>query len=226
MLLKETEQCSPLWAVANRISIPWIESTEKRKAVLDYFLSRDEDVNDLCGPYGTMLHAAIAHSFHHLSAELLTALNLLTTSYGANASVIGPRGNALDFFFELYSGLRDEFRDLGYLMLDIDDMRLKNCLEYLVEQGAVPQRPDANGHIPTIDEMRITLNEDDKEHRRRLMAKDSVESAVTALRDSCEEAGVTIPHKTEVALCDLIEAAESGPLVGDHPLDTEMMGST
>ena len=83
----------PLWIVARCHIYQSFHDLEK---IIDLFLSQGEDINGICGPFGTALHAAVSkpdppNSFLRLMTILLER--------GADINASGPLGTPLDLFW-------------------------------------------------------------------------------------------------------------------------------
>ena len=92
-LLATPPNVGPLWVVARCHNY---KSFHHMEEAIDFFLSRGEDVNGICGPFGTALHAAASrpdppNSFMRLMTILLER--------GADINVVGPLGTPLELFW-------------------------------------------------------------------------------------------------------------------------------
>lgn len=108
--------------------------------LIDIFMRRGEDINAQCGPIGTALHSALLdvepHPWFFRKLELLIAK-------GANVNASGPLGTPLEFLWRL----ANTKASLG----SVED--LKKAIHWLMERGAVNNRCDPNGSIPSRERM-------------------------------------------------------------------------
>ena len=130
---KTTEQrLGPLYLVARR-SFNDSYTTE----ILDLLLDRGEDVNALCGPRGTALHSHLEHVAEY-DAEFVEIMVLK----GADINASGPIGNPLEYVWYLANtNLGDRKSRASY----------PRAIEHLISLGAVNQKPDPNGVIPSVE---------------------------------------------------------------------------
>ncbi len=132
----------PFWPVGKRD----VADTE---AVIDLLISRGENINEQCGPFGTVLHsyfdnvADMAYS-HHYNNDVF---NLLIAE-GADVNATGPYGTVLEFVWMLantraYVWIKYRY---GY--------HFQALIRELIEVGAVNNRKDPNGLVPTVERMK------------------------------------------------------------------------
>lgn len=132
-------QIGPLWEVARRLG------NEESGEVLDLFLQRGEDINAQCGPYGMAIHSTIYNfctARWHFDPSMLDLL----TSRGADVNARGPKGNALEYVWEL-ANTSDRIRT-KYAG------RWEPVIHRLLNYGAVNNRKDPNGMVPSVRRMR------------------------------------------------------------------------
>ena len=95
-LLATQPNVGPLWAIARVNSYRPFHNLEK---IIALFLSRGEDVNGICGPFGTALHVAASRpdppgSFLRLMTFFLER--------GADINAFGPLGTPLELFWSTF----------------------------------------------------------------------------------------------------------------------------
>ena len=139
----------PLWALGERVF-----SNETTKLLL-LFQSRGENINEQCGPYGTVLHSALIEQIGHNGRpgaggharcryQLEPMLRMLL-NYGADINTSGPQGNALEFLWRK-ANTEHEIK-LKWVF------RYQEVIELLIDLGATNSVRDPNGLIPTKDFM-------------------------------------------------------------------------
>lgn len=134
-----------LWAAGKRDG-PQVRS------LIELLLKGGEDINALCGPFGTILHSmvdGIVERFHVRAGRLLPYLEFLLEK-GVDINVPGPYGNVLEFFWRLVNTSHSR----SYK--DISSRREIICR--LIHAGAVNNLPDPNGIVPTVDFMKNWAN--------------------------------------------------------------------
>lgn len=92
--LAEPKILGPLWAVACRRV-----ANNDTAEMLDLFLQRGENINGLCGPDGTALHAALAKHDSNRTIAQRDMLDLLMQR-GADPNLPGPDGNVLEYLLK------------------------------------------------------------------------------------------------------------------------------
>ena len=134
---------SPLYFVETRKSLDEGFLSVETIKIVDLLLERGEYVNDLCGPLATVLHGHIQHcknNYNKMFVELLIKRGL-----GINLS--GPNGNVLECLWQTANdGQWTEFQK---------NPRVAIC--HLIDLGSVNRRPDPNGLVPSMDEMRTAF---------------------------------------------------------------------
>ncbi len=138
------EQYGPLYIVGERGSPERGSSDPETEAIIDLLLERGEDMNDLCGPLGTILHNYLQQD------EYMTNYNYKFTELliekGLDINRSGPQGNALEYLWEVAN------ERAGNLLAGHQALRLTIC--HLIDLGSVNRRQDPNGLVPSVDEMR------------------------------------------------------------------------
>ena len=128
----------PMWYVARRI----YSSRDRVEELIDLFLRRGEDINAECGPVGTALHGfllrLIDYGWDYDIGELLVAK-------GANVNVSGPLGTPLELVWRLVNTMG--------LVTDRDVRNCVKAIHWLIESGAVNNRYDPNGSVPSREQM-------------------------------------------------------------------------
>jgi hypothetical protein len=135
---KKGERYGPLWFIEERES-----SDSESEAIIDLLLERGEDINDLCGPLGSILHSHIQNQeframYNYKFVELLI-------DKGLDINRSGPQGNALEYLWQV-ANQRVENETGG------EELGLAIC--HLIDLGSVNHRQDPNGLVPSVDEMR------------------------------------------------------------------------
>lgn len=82
------EAVGPLWELGRNALYDF-------ELKLDYFLNRGEDINEICGPGGTIFHALIIKSIHKGSSANILEILEATIARGAHVDIAGPRGTPL-----------------------------------------------------------------------------------------------------------------------------------
>ena len=118
---------------------------------MNLFLERRGSVNDQCSPFGTILHSAIGNSF----VFRLKFMQLLINA-GADVNAQGLLGNPLEH---------------AWLLLNSHDQDESGYYSYaikpLIKNGAVNNRKDPNGCIPTKEWILYVCNLEGEESRAR-----------------------------------------------------------
>lgn len=138
-LLASQPNVGPLWIVARRHPVFPPAECRGIAAILEILITRGEDINGTCGPFGTALHAVVSQLCHDPSS-LSRARPLLDRGADVNAS--GPYGNPLEFLWLL----------LFTNDLDDDEWRF-SLINSLLKRGAVNNQPDPNGMVPSRQQM-------------------------------------------------------------------------
>ena len=125
-----------MWYIARRLYTERDDDAE----LIDLFVRRGEDINAQCGPVGTALHTALLHLDMY---DFDTSMMSLLVVKGANVNASGPLGTPLEFVWRLANTEQyDESMD-----------RYANAMRWLIERGAMNNRPDPNGSIPSREQM-------------------------------------------------------------------------
>lgn len=134
--------CGPLWAVGQRgVNI------HEARVVLRLFLGRGEDIHGQCGPFGTVLHSAMAAINHYgYPYERSERYIRLFIEFGASVHTRGTQGNVLEFAWkEVHSEMRTTGRigsaGCGALIKLFIDMDVANTV------------CDPNGEVPSKERM-------------------------------------------------------------------------
>ena len=140
-LCPDVSDVGPMWYVARRKYTSFYEDNAE---LIDLFVRRGEDINAQCSPIGTALHGALLH----LDWDLwdLDKVKLLVAK-GANVNVSGPLGTPLEFMWQLTNTVPDD----DYMENMVE--RCENTIHWLIENGAVNNRYDPNGSIPSREQM-------------------------------------------------------------------------
>ena len=138
-LLKGNYDVGPMWFVARRVHE---HTTDENAELIDLFVRRGEDINAQCGPVGTALHSV----FFHL-AEAASSFDMmrLLVAKGANVNASGPLGTPLEFVWRLANTM--------VLFHGARIMRYTRVIRWLIKSGAVNNRCDPNGSVPSRERM-------------------------------------------------------------------------
>ena len=136
--LQEGFDIAPMWYIARRSAI----FEEDNAEVVDLFIRRGEDINGQCGPVGTALHS----SFFQLSdIGLSSDMYMILLAKGADVNASGPFGTPLEFVWRMANTVRHiEYRHVR---------RWRRAIQWLIENGAVNNRCDPNGFVPSREQM-------------------------------------------------------------------------
>lgn len=135
----------PFWAIGKR-------GMYNAEAVIEIFSARGEDINEQCGPFGTVLHSyfdAKAGTSDYSNSEFLQLL----LAKGADVNVQGPFGNTLEFLWMLAN--------------TSNHGKLKRVFPYtkmindLIAAGAINNKKDPNGLVPSVERMRVFAKDRD-----------------------------------------------------------------
>ena len=142
----------PLWYIANRSHNHKSHDAE----LIDLFVRRGEDINAQCSPVGTALHSALLHV-----VNIPVDLNMvkLLVAKGANINMSGPFGTPLEFLWRFVNTVGDFHIRQNYV----------TTTRWLIETGAVNNRCDPNGSIPSRERM-LAFGTDGKEGFRKSRA--------------------------------------------------------
>lgn len=124
----------PLWHIARRK----FEYEDEIEELLDIFLKRGEDINGQCGPVGTALHGSLLRLAKRPVYQFLL-------EKGADVNAHGPLGKPLELVWRL------AHTKWGMLA---GDLYISNTIEALIHRGAINERPDPNGSVPSKEQMR------------------------------------------------------------------------
>ena len=136
-LCPDVSDVGPMWYVARRTHICFYDDNAE---LVDLFMRRGEDINAQCGPVGTALHSALLHPAWNLWD--LDMVKLLVAK-GANVNASGPLGTPLEFVWQLANTVPDDGSAEHTVKQHV------NAIRWLIENGAVNNRYDPNGSIPS-----------------------------------------------------------------------------
>ena len=121
----------------------WDEDVRNLCATVDFFISRGEDINGSCEPFGTALHAAVSSP---QSSEWTIRVIRVLLDRGAHVNAYSSLGTPLEL---AWSRLRKSHATPYY----------GNCsyyhvvVEILIRHGGENNRPDPEGGVPSVDQM-------------------------------------------------------------------------
>lgn len=131
------EQYGPLYIVGERGSPERGSSDPETEAIIDLLLERGEDINDLCGPLGTVLHSYLQQD------EYMTNYNYKFTELliekGLDINRSGPQGNALEYLWQVANERAEN------LLAGHQALRLTIC--HLIDLGSVNRRQGPNPEL-------------------------------------------------------------------------------
>lgn len=135
----ESLDIGPMWYIARR---RFTYTPEDNAKLINLFLRRGENINDQCGPLGTALHGAVLK----LSCmPYRLGMWKLLVAKGANINAGGPPGTPLEFMWRLANTVTPWSNGC------IHDWRIG--IHWLIENGAVNNRCDPNGSVPSRERM-------------------------------------------------------------------------
>ena len=135
----DVSDLGPMWYIARRILSPFGDDGAE---LIDLFVRRGEDINAQCGPVGTALHGALLHTTYGFS---VVTMGKLLVAKGANVNVSGPLGTPLELVWQQANMVRH----VKYKYV----RRYVDAIGWLIESGAVNNRCDPNGSIPSRERM-------------------------------------------------------------------------
>jgi hypothetical protein len=106
------------------------------------FLDGEEDVNEQCGPLGGVIHYTVAVP-NGTTSEIIDLL----LQEGADVNQPGPEGTPLEFLWK-----QANTRTLEDDMFQVSSYH--KTLSHLIYLGAVNNRRDPNGFVPSVRQMR------------------------------------------------------------------------
>lgn len=136
--LQEGFDIGPMWYIARRRA----NFEEDNAEVVDLFIRRGEDINGQCGPVGTALHSNLLQ-LNYIGSNSNMAMILLAKGADVNAS--GPFGKPLEFVWRMANTVKH----VKYKHVH----RWRRAIQWLIENGAVNDRCDPNGFVPSREQM-------------------------------------------------------------------------
>jgi len=132
----KTATFRPFWGVGRR-------NVVGTAAIIDHLKDAREDINGICGPFGTVLHSFVDRLPMLPDSRSEKVLDLLLEN-GADVHVVGPYGNVLEFLWWRANciGWKRKHK-----------LSLRWFFRRLIDAGAVNTRPGSNGVVPTREEM-------------------------------------------------------------------------
>ena len=129
----------PMWYVARRLNGGFYDDDAE---LIDLFVRRGEDINAQCGPIGAALHTALLNLWW---STWNSSMGNLLVAKGANINVSGPLGTPLELVWRWANTVhhRKYRRTRPYV----------DAIGWLIENGAVNNRCDPNGSIPSRERM-------------------------------------------------------------------------
>ena len=127
----------PMWYIARRHATLFRDDDAE---LIDLFIGRGEDINAQCSPVGTPLHSALIRP---AISKYVPYMAKLLVAKGANVNATGPFGTPLELVWRLANTTRNESYPLGF----------KDPIRWLIKSGAVNNRCDPNGSIPSKERM-------------------------------------------------------------------------
>ena len=130
----------PLWEVGKRF-----ESSEN-DTIIDLFLRRGEEINDQCGPTGTVIHSLLQSAVTPFRHGYTPSLLRILLHKGADINAQGPEGRPLEYIWKLAN--TSHHRKMEYVS------RYRAPLHDLIDFGAINRNKDPNGEVPSVERMR------------------------------------------------------------------------
>lgn len=134
----------PFWIIAGRdptFKGRKVARHQEDADLIKIFIERGEDINELCGPYGTALHGVIFRLDYTFDFGIRERIKALITQ-GADVNKVGLLGNPLEFAWVLANtSIRSKSK---YPLVPYFE-----TIKILIEHGAVNKRVDPNGQVPT-----------------------------------------------------------------------------
>ena len=140
-LLATQPNVGPLWVVAR---CPIYRSFHHMEETIDLFLSRGEEVDGTCGPFGTALHAAASRP--DPSPSFLIMMTLLVER-GADINAFGPLGTTLELFW-ITLGNKSLAKRRRY-----GKGYCRSLMEYMIPRGS-DNHPESWRILPTEEQIR------------------------------------------------------------------------
>lgn len=134
---QERFDAGPMWSIARRSR--YLKLSEAAE-LIDIFVRRGEDINDQC-KLGTALHGALFKTEYTREPEMLKLL----VSKGADINASGRFGTPLALAWRMLN--TDPAHFYG------DRGSLAAAIEWLIESGAVNNRCDPSGSVPSREQM-------------------------------------------------------------------------
>lgn len=151
--LLEPSSVGPLWYIARRHTS--FEEDDAR--LVDLFVRRGEDINGQCGPVGTALHAALFRlAFLWPKPDMWKVL----IANGADINAQGPLGTPLELVWRLANTVeRRKYKYVRPIIL---------AIQWLLQCGAVNDKCDPNGSVPSKERMLAFGRPDMESYRESL----------------------------------------------------------
>ena len=164
---QERFDVGPMWYIARRQHRLSIDNDKPE--LIDLFVLRGEDINAQCGPFGTALHSALLRQSTPPFNEDGDGMWRLLVAKGADVNATGPLGTPLEFVWRLVN--------TAYLRHRYHLTIWEQVIREFIENGAVNNRCDPNGSIPSREQMLSFRKLDWEEiaERQRLYRGDPVE---------------------------------------------------
>ena len=137
--IQEGFDTGPMWYIARRASTNFQDDTE----ILDLFIRRGEDINGQCGPVGTALHGSLLQVSR---SSLYSYPYTILVAKGANVNASGPFGTPLEFVWRIANTVG---RETKYKYA----RSWAAAIKFLIKNGAVNNRRDPNGSVPSREQM-------------------------------------------------------------------------
>ena len=131
------------WIIARRGA----EQGRLTNELVEALIRAGEDINGICGPFGTALHGIVDCK---TNVDFQSHLDILI-SHGADVNIPGRFGNALEFAWKLLNTWEVDYVRKAALAPNWHELRRR--LRSLIHLGAVNARADPNGKVPTREQM-------------------------------------------------------------------------
>lgn len=120
-------------------------NTSRVNSVLHLLQERGLKINEECGPLGGVLHYALLESAFWDGFS--GALQVLV-EHGANVNMDGLRGKPLELLWQIVNARPDPYSSLSL-------KSVRRAIEILLDHGAINERKDPNGLVPSKIQMRL-----------------------------------------------------------------------
>ena len=136
---QEDFDLGPMWYIARR---KYTSFEKDDSELVDLFIRRGEEINGQCGPVGTALHGNLLQLCYIGSNSNIRTILL---EKGADVNASGPFGTPLEFVWRLANSVKA----IKYKHVH----RWSQAIKWLIQNGAVNNKCDPNGSVPSREQM-------------------------------------------------------------------------